>query len=444
MKKFFGLMALFIFSLLSVSLVSAIDPGNLSWAVRVNDEYVYFGDTVALVGTPAVEEVVSAQYPNGNPSVSVDEGNTIDVDVTLLAGTAAVRDVEVSAELYGYEHSRKASLQDTTGLFDLSANSQKTVKLQIELPKKLEKQVYWLYIDVANSNSDRVTQIVKLNVEPVRHGVSIADVTFSPSETVKAGRSLMATVLVENYGDNTEDDVKVTMAIPELGLKEAKYVNAQTDNHNVDYEDVPEMWLPIPVDAKEGTYDVVVTVDYNDLEDSVSKTYSIKIVANEQFQTGTQLVMAVAPELNSVAAGKTATFALALTNAGTQSKAYVIEATSGDWATTSLSQNLVVLAPGQNQIVYVDVAASAAALAGEHSTSVVVKSGADALQTVNLRTVVVQASTAVAPAAGVDFNLRNGLEIALIILVVILVIIGLIIGFSRLRKDDTEGDQKYY
>jgi len=44
---------------------------------------------------------------------------------------------------------------------------------------------------------------------------------------------------------------------------------------------------------------------------------------------------------------------------------------------------------------------------------------------------------------GSNFNLRGGLEIALIVLVVLLVIIGLIVGFSRLRKDDEE-EQTYY
>jgi len=48
-----------------------------------------------------------------------------------------------------------------------------------------------------------------------------------------------------------------------------------------------------------------------------------------------------------------------------------------------------------------------------------------------------------APAQANDFNLRNGLEIALIVLVVLLVIIGLIVGFSRLKKDDEE-EQTYY
>jgi flagellar basal body-associated protein FliL len=42
-------------------------------------------------------------------------------------------------------------------------------------------------------------------------------------------------------------------------------------------------------------------------------------------------------------------------------------------------------------------------------------------------------------------SLKNGLEIALIVLVVILIIVALIVGFTRLKKsDEEEGEQTYY
>ena len=145
--------------------------------------------------------------------------------------------------------------------------------------------------------------------------------------------------------------------------------------------------------------------------------------------------------MQNVAAGKTATYALALTNNGVSSKAFLLEVVTGDWASASLSESLVVLEPGKNKVVYIDVAASADAAAGEHVASVALKSGSEVLETVSLRANVVEGTAAAAPAKNI--SLRNGLEIALIVLVVLLVIIGLIIGFSRLRKDDEE-EQTYY
>ena len=76
----------------------------------------------------------------------------------------------------------------------------------------------------------KITEEIELAVEPVRHGVDIADVDFSPGLTVKAGRSLLTTVLLENFGDKVEKDVKVTVEIPELGVSAVEYVDVLPDD----------------------------------------------------------------------------------------------------------------------------------------------------------------------------------------------------------------------
>jgi uncharacterized membrane protein len=213
----------------------------------------------------------------------------------------------------------------------------------------------------------------------------------------------------------------------------------ETEDNNVDYEDVPEMFLPLPATAVEGEYEVKVTVKYDDLRETVTKSYKINVLSNEMFQTSeNKLVLAVGPESQTVAAGTTAKYAIALTNAGTSSKAYLLETVTGDWATATVSDNLVVLEPGKNKVVYVDVTPSASAAVGEHVTSLAVQSGAEVLETISLKATVTGATVES------GFSLRNGLEIALIILVVLLVIIGLIIGFSRLKRDDEEDEEKTY
>ena len=99
---------------------------------------------------------------------------------------------------------------------------------------------------------------------------------------------------------------------------------------------------------------------------------------------------------------------------------------------------MVVLEPGKNKVVYVDVTPSASAAVGEHVTSLAVQSGTEVLETISLK------ATVTGTTVETGFSLRNGLEIALIILVVLLVIIGLIIGFSRLKRDDEEDEEKTY
>ena len=247
--------------------------------------------------------------------------------------------------------------------------------------------------------------------------------------------------MLENFGDKTEKDVKVTVAIPALGVSATEFVDViETDNNNVEYEDVPEMFLPLPANAQGGEYDLVVTAKYDNLMETVTQTMKVSVVANEMFQTSDKLVLAYGPESQTVAAGSKATYAIALTNAGASSKAYMLEAVAGDWAKVALSESLVVLEAGKNKVVYVDVTVASNAPVGEHAASVVVKSNDNVLETLNLKANVVAASAPVAQ----EFSLRNGLEVALIILVVLLVIIGLIVGFSRLKKDEDEEEKTYY
>ncbi len=420
MRKLWSILAVLLASLLTLSMVSALDTSNLAWGtVKVNGDLVNDGDSIA-----------------------VEEGKTLDIRVGLVGGTTGASDIEVEAYIAGYEYSDYEDLGDATSLFDVAAGTTKYVTLSVNLPKKLDKETYWLRLRVLDQNSPALEKNIMLAVEPTDSGLDIADVVVSPGTTVKAGKSLLATVLLQNYGDKDQTDVKVTVSIPELGVTASEFVDVvATDNSNIDYEDVPEMFLPIPATAKEGDYEVKVTAKYDEYE-TVSKSFTIKVIGNELFQQVEKLVLAVGPEKQTVAAGSTATYAVALTNAGSTSKAFLLEATAGsDWATTSLSESLVVLEPGKNQVVYVDVATSPSATTGDHTASVALKSAnGELLQSVAFQANVV-AGTDSASAGNV--SLRNGLEIALIVLVVVLIVIGLIIGFSRMKKDDEE-EKTYY
>ena len=415
-------MALFVISLLTLSMVSAVDLTNVNIkSIEVN------GNNVNFVGGEVI---------------AVDEGQVMEVKVGLTNDGVDVEDIEVEVEISGYEYDDYENLDDSTHLFDLAAGTTKYVNLEVQMPNKLDKDEYWLRIRVMDKNTAAIVETVMLAVEPSRHGIDIKDVAFSPGNTVKAGRSLLTTVLLENYGDKTEKDVKVTVSMPELGVSATEYVDVvATDNHNIEYEDVPEMFLPIPATAAEGEYSVVVTAKYDDLRETVSETYTVLVMGNALLNDNCEkLVLALGPEVQTIATGKTGTYAIALTNAGTCSKAYNLEIVTGYWGTATLSESLVVLEPGKNQVVYADVTVNAGTDAGQHVASLVVKSGNNVLETVVLKANVVDNSGSAAD----NFSLRNGLEIALIVLVVLLVIIGLIIGFSRLRKDDDSEEQTYY
>ena len=435
MRKLLSIMALFVISLLTVSMVSAA-PSTLgglntsygSVKIEVNDEK----DDSTLLSVEEGEELdVEVELAIG--SDDADATYDMDGNPDYVPGDLTARNIEVEARLSGYEDK---DVVENVLVSKVTEGTKKTVKLKLLVPNDFQNGKATLRVLVFGGNDVIADKTYELFVESPSHSVEIADVSFSPSLTVKAGRSLLATVLLENVGEENEEDVKVTVAVPELGLSASEYVDELNAD---DREDVDEMFLQIPADTPAGDYEVKVTAQYDDLDESVTETYTLKVLANELLAPKTgKLVLAVGPEMQTVAAGKTASYAVALTNEGSASKAYTLEVATGDWATASVSESLVVLEPGKNKVVYVDVAAKEDATAGEHLASVTVKSGSDVLETVVLKANVVQDAGADGSA-----SLRNGLEIALIVLVVLLVLMGLVIGFSRLRKDD-EGEEKYY
>jgi uncharacterized membrane protein len=413
MKKGATLMAMFVVSLLAMSLVSAAE------AIPVNIEEVQINGNVI----------------GDDEHLYVEEGDDISIQVKLV-GTGHAENVELEASIRGYEYGDYESLTDQTHVFDVDANVTYYKDLDIRLPTRLDKDLYLLRLRVTDKNSDEVTKTYNLLVNPVRHGLKIDDVVFSPGTTVQAGRSLLATVLLENFGAKDEDDVKVTMSIDALGVNAYDFVDVESD----DSKTTEELFIQIPQCAEPGEYTARVTAEFDEYE-SVSREFVITVVESDKCEledTG-KVTVTVSTQVQNVMPGQQATYPVVLVNTGNTARTYSLELDAGEWATASLSRNLIVLQPGQTEIVSAYLKANREAPAGEQSANLVVRSAdGDVLEIIPL-------TVNVAEVAGSNITLRNGLEIALIVLVVILVIIGLIVGFSRLKRDEEfEEEQTYY
>tara|TARA_Y100000310_G_scaffold342898_1_gene448133 strand:+ start:332 stop:1615 length:1284 start_codon:yes stop_codon:yes gene_type:complete len=427
MKKIATLMALFVVSLFAVSMVSAahnpahpVIPVTVE-EVQVNGNVMNFGDPAGL----------------GSTVLFVEKGDDVNVQVRLFADAAA-QDVELEASIRGYEYGDYQSLTDQTHVFDIEAGTTYYKSLQLTLPNRLDNADHLLRIRVTDRASDVVSRDVTLRVRPVRHGIDIRDVVFSPGMTVEAGRSLLATVQLENFGQKSQDDVKVTLSLDELGVNAYDFVDVDNGGANVLRKTSEELFVQVPRCAAAGEYTARVTAEFDDFE-SVSRTFTINVLENGRCEAASsgRLQLTVG-QSQSVAQGQQGTFPVALVNMGIAARTYTLDVAAGQWATTSLSQSLVVLQPGQTEVVYAYVTADSQAPAGEQPVSLTVR-GADGnvLETVTLTTNVVPAAKQV--------GLRNGLEVALIVLVVLLVVIGLIVGFSRLKRDeDADEEQTYY
>ncbi len=429
MNKLLNIIALVAVVFALVATAAFADTSDLEWkSIEVNGNDVEFSED----GT--ADEIIA-----------VEEGETLEVEIGLSA-LADVEDVQVEIEISGYEYDDYQNLEDESHLFDMQDGTTKYVDLEVELPVQLDKDEYYLRIRVTDKNSITLEQIVRLSVEPSRNGVEIADVVLSPGSSVEAGRSLLATVELQNFGDNDEEDVKITISVDELGISASDYIDVletNDDSESVSYETTEELFLSIPDCAAAGVYSLDVTVEYDEYE-STTESYSLTVTEGDYCTEGDdeeRLVIAVGPESQTVDAGSQAVYAIALSNEGTSSESYTLSVSVGSSdLSSSLSESLVVLDASESGVVYAYVSAAEDANEGSYPVTILVANDGKTIETISL-TLAVDANEDVASEEGV--SLRNGLEIALIVLVVLLVIVGLIIGFSRLRGNEDE-EQTYY
>ena len=292
MKKLLSIMALFVVSLLAVSMfVSALDEGS------------------SLGGLDSTHMTVKVNDEEATGSLlSVEEGDNLNVEVKLDNSVGPdASNVEVEARLLGYD---EEDTRDSKIVPSVKNGTEKKVNLNVQIPNDFANGPNAvLRVSIYGGNKQYSTDY-DLYVESASHSMAVSDVSFSPGNTVRAGESLLTTVLVENTGEHVEDNVKVNVEIPELGLSASEFL----DSVDVDEkQDVPEMFLKIPATTAPGDYEAKVTVKYNDLEDSVSETYPVSVIANDylnndMFPTSDKVVLQVGPESQTAAAGQTVSF----------------------------------------------------------------------------------------------------------------------------------------
>lgn len=409
--KIFGLIGLLVVSMLAIPFVSAA-------TVPVQIQKVYVNN----------EEVV------GNEVRILERASDLKVKVKLL-GTGDDDYVTVEATIEGLEHDRDEATAKTD-TFRILSGKTITKELEIHLPERMDaEEEYALRIEISNRKDEEVTYNAIIYVEPARHAIRIKDVLFSPDNYVKAGRALITNVRIKNIGEKDEESVKVTVSIPELGTSDSVYIDDLEEGDTKTSEDI---WFRIPEDAQSGEYTVEVKVEFDDGDKEVVEEYAINVVGEEETETGKTLVVVSDIVQDITAGGSGVVYPITLSNTNKVSKTYTISANAGNWATIKVTPNVVVLAPGETKIVYVEVAANEDATPGEQVFGIAISSNEKVLKEITLKANVLKG------AEQASIGLKTGLEIALIVLVVILIIIGLVIGFSRMKKSEPETEEQTY
>ncbi len=424
-KAIFGILVLML-AIMAVS-VSAVDIEGLSIEeVKVN------GHTVVDSATSSTKNVI-------------DRDNTLTVEIKVQADNNTYSEnVEVTAFITGYEYNDDPDvrLSDTSEPFTLEQNDYKWVKLNLKLPVNVEKDEYQLRIVASTRNSQSVVKNYNLRIEPERHSVSIKDVQITPGTEIVAGRGLITQVLVKNHGEKTEEDVKVTVSIPELGLSVSDWIDEIKSDES---EQTEELYLRIPGCSK-GQYQMKVEIVYDSGNGKDSQAYTLNVQESEACEaitpststgtTGTgNVVITVGQETQSVPRGEGGViYPITISNNGKTSRSFTLDIQgASDWATTKVSpSNVVVVNAGQTQTAYVYVAAKENAAIGQKMFSVNVKSGSETLKQIPLTAQVVQPVGA--------SNIKKALSVAIVVLVIILIGIGLYFGYKKI-KESGEGEQ---
>lgn len=285
---------------------------------------------VALVGTTVSVSATTTDYSfdiikvnglntAGSTTLDIERGERLDIDVWLVAN-ATVEDVEITAKINGYEY---GSISDSTGLFNLDEGKTYKKTLTLYIPEDIEaSEDYTLKIEASDQNNEE-TATFGLFIDEQRHGLAIFDVLLNPSSTIAAGNSLFTTVRLENLGETEENDVKVTVSIPALGISTVNYLDELNTENQEDTEDhlrndnskQMDLLLRIPSDAATGTYDVKVDIEYNRGHSFLTKTLSLNVEGTTQ-SAGAQTVINSDSSSKVVNAGESAEYKVMMANLG--------------------------------------------------------------------------------------------------------------------------------
>ncbi|RLE38939.1 hypothetical protein DRJ17_02475 [Candidatus Woesearchaeota archaeon] len=418
MKAKFSILLVFLIGILVVGMASAL-PRIESLEIN-NKEIDPFGDETKLV----------------------ELSDKLDISIELEADDQDYEDLKIRAEIGGYKH---GDLTDTTRRFDLDEGDTVTKELEIELPDLMDSDEYYdlriLIYGKEGSLEEYTYNLHLVGDEDGDERILIRDIILSPMNSVKAGRSLLTTVRIENVGEEDSDGIKVTASIPELGVSASDYIDELDAKEKTTSE---ELYLRIPADAESGSYDLVVTAKYFDGRRETSEKATVQVIGAEvQKELPATSVVSRTNTKTIVKGEGGALYEIAITNGAAETRTFVISADDIEWGTIQVRpENVISIASGATKSVLVYVTADKDAVEGLQDFAVKVESGDDVSELVTL-----SANITAGEKGGLSSGWKTGLIIALIVLVVILVILGLVIGFSKLKGNEEEGfeeSQTYY
>ncbi len=409
--------------------------------VEVNDQVVLDSVTgTSLVQLEREQDLVVEVFFRGNPAGKCTIVRDADDDNPCY-------DTRVEAEIEGYEY---GDVRDVEGPFEVEPGVSYRKVLRLRLPEDMPAgHNFNLNIEVKDSEDVVLAGRVPVRIQEIRHRLNIFDVVFNPIDNVMAGQPLFATVRLENLGDNVESSVKVTVAVPALGIQTSEFVDQlstelgeEGDGDADDAATTDDLLLIIPADAEEGDYDVVVMIEYNRGRSVEQRTFpmhvrgSVEAAGPRVVQEST--VVNVDAQAQRVNEGEGAVFKFSVGNLGQQASSYTFEIVgASDWANTRVDPTGLVVQSDSSGEAFVYVAPKED-VTGIKSFTVRVMSGSDVVAERNLSVEVLESE-------------RPSLQAVLtwifvVLLVVLVILVVVVLVRKRMSASEASGveGQTYY
>lgn len=316
-----------------------------------------------------------------------------------------------------------------------------------------EDNMYRLHIEMEDEQGHKLeVENIMIEVSNQRHSIELYDVNFPNGREVTAGSIFQANVGVKNLGHSREEDVKITLSIPELGIStrtdrfdlwtEEEFFDDGNDDDDFHYKLHRSLFLAIPLNTISGVYDVDVEVSYNDGDDVVEKTYSLIVSSGV---APSDAVISIDSTNQDVTRGQGAVYKIMFANLGNQAGTYTVDVSGvSGWGTARVDPKTVTVGPDDTAEMYIFVSADEGAGLGSQSFTAKVMTGGATVKEFSLNANVVSSTSADV------MSVKEGLQIGFMIVLVILVILAIILVAKKLGKDSSEEepfieeDQTYY
>jgi hypothetical protein len=369
--------------------------------------------------------------PNEQTKLDIERGTEVDLDVYFTT-TANIPNMEVLAFVSGFEYNDVTPTSDQAGPFDAEANTRYHKELKIKFSDEFEEDSYKIRVIFSDRNGEEQIANYNIKIDVPRHLLRVQDVILNPELSVKAGSALLAQVRLENKGEKEEEDIKVTVTMPELGVSATDYIDEMEDaDHG---EETEELYLRIPACAKPGVYNVEVTTTYG--REDVKTTKQIQVTAGDSCDeiSGPKTTITVGKQLETVTQGETGIYPITITNNQKQTKSYTLTIDADAWAKaiTLTPASTVLVGAESSETIYIHATADISALGAKTITAKISSEGKE------LKQVVLTANVQKKPTNWI----KLGLEAIIVIMAVLIILIAIVVGYFKLKDDSNEEEPK--